>query len=78
MAELKILSFNTQGLGGIKKQKDVFHYLKNKEFDIYFCKTRILQKVRKGILEIDGKEIVTLALLNSQMLEESQFFFHKN
>ena len=35
MAELKILSFNTQGLGGIKKQKDVFHFLKNKEFDIY-------------------------------------------
>lgn len=35
MAELKILSFNTQGLGGIKKQMDVFHYLKNKEYDIY-------------------------------------------
>lgn len=35
MAELKILSFNTQGLGGIKKQKDVFHFLKNKDFDIY-------------------------------------------
>lgn len=35
MAELKILSFNTQGLGGIKKQKDVFHYLSNKNFDIY-------------------------------------------
>ena len=27
MAELKILSFNVQGLGGIKKQKDVFNYL---------------------------------------------------
>lgn len=36
MAELKIVSFNTQGLGGIKKQKDVFHYLKNTKFDI-FC-----------------------------------------
>ena len=36
MAELKILTFNTQGLGGIKKQKDVLHYLKNMNFDI-FC-----------------------------------------
>ena len=36
MAELKVLSFNTQGLGGIKEQKDVFHYLKNMNFDI-FC-----------------------------------------
>lgn len=35
MAELKILSFNTQGLGGIKKQKDVFDYLQTKNFDIY-------------------------------------------
>ena len=34
MAELKILSFNVQGLGGIKKQKDVFNYLQNKNFDI--------------------------------------------
>lgn len=29
------MSFNTQGLGGIKKQKDVLHYLKGKKFDIY-------------------------------------------
>lgn len=35
MAEVKILSFNTQGLGGLKKQKDVIHYLKSKKFDIY-------------------------------------------
>ena len=34
------------------------------------CKTRILQKVRNGTSEIDGKKIVTLALLNSQMLEK--------
>ena len=34
MAELKIMSFNVQGLGGIKKQKDVFNYLQNKNFDI--------------------------------------------
>ena len=33
MAELKILSFNTQGLGGIKKQKDVFQYLNDKNFE---------------------------------------------
>lgn len=35
MAEVKILSFNAQGLGGIKKQRDVLHYLKSKDFDIY-------------------------------------------
>ena len=34
MAELKILSFNVQGLGEIKKQKDVFNYLQDKNFDI--------------------------------------------
>ena len=34
MTELKILSYNTQGLGGIKKQIDVFQYIKNKNFDI--------------------------------------------
>lgn len=36
MAELKILTFNTEGLGGIKKQKHVFHYLKSKNFDILY------------------------------------------
>ena len=34
MTELKILSYNTQGLGGIKKQIDVFQYIENKIFDI--------------------------------------------
>ena len=34
MTELKILSYNTPGLGGIKKQIDVFQYIKNKNFDI--------------------------------------------
>ena len=32
MAELKILSFNVQGQGGIKKR--CFNYLQNKNFDI--------------------------------------------
>ena len=36
MAELNILPFNTQGLGGIKKQKGVLHYLKNMNCEI-FC-----------------------------------------
>ena len=38
MAELKIVSFNTQGLGGIKKQKDVFDYLKIQ--NLIFLSTR--------------------------------------
>lgn len=36
MAELKILSYNVQGLGGISKRTDVLDFLKNTNFDI-FC-----------------------------------------
>lgn len=36
MAELKILTYNIQGVGGRSKRTDVFDYLKNLNFDI-FC-----------------------------------------
>ena len=35
MAELKILKYNVQGLGGISKRTDIFDFLKNLNFDIY-------------------------------------------
>ena len=35
MAELKILTYNVQGLGGISKRTDIFDFLKKLNFDIY-------------------------------------------
>lgn len=35
MAELKILTYNVQGLGGISKRTDIFDFLENLNFDIY-------------------------------------------
>ena len=35
MDELKILTYNANGLGGISKRTDVLDYLKNMNFDIY-------------------------------------------
>lgn len=35
MANLRILSYNAQGLQGSEKRIDVFEYLKNKKYDIY-------------------------------------------
>ena len=33
--DLKILTYNVQGIGGISKRTDVFDYLQNMNFDIY-------------------------------------------
>ena len=35
MSDLRIISFNTQGLQGINKRIDVLEYLKDKNFHIY-------------------------------------------
>ena len=35
MAELKILSYNAQGIGGISKRTDIFDFLRNTDCDIY-------------------------------------------
>ena len=35
MADLKILTYNVQGIGGIGKRTDIFEFLKNMDFDIY-------------------------------------------
>lgn len=35
MADLKLLTYNVQGIGGISKRTDIFDYLRNMNFDIY-------------------------------------------
>lgn len=35
MADLKILTYNVQGLGGIDKRTDIFDFLKDQNSDIY-------------------------------------------
>ena len=36
MESLSIISLNCQGLGNMKKRRDVFHYLKQKRHNVYF------------------------------------------
>ena len=47
LAELKILTYNVQGLGGISKRTDIFDVLKNLNFDIYcfdiYCETHFTE-----------------------------------
>ena len=47
MTELKILSYNTQGLGGIKKQLMFSSILKIKKMISVVYKIHILQRVKK-------------------------------
>ena len=35
MADLKVLTYNVQGIGGISKRTDIFEFLQNLDFDIY-------------------------------------------
>lgn len=35
MAELRIITYNTQGLQGVNKRIDIFEYLKDKKFHVY-------------------------------------------
>lgn len=53
MAELKILSYNVQGLGGISKRTDVLDFLKSTNFDI-FClqETHFTDTMEKSILNM--------------------------
>ena len=49
MAKLSVISCNCQGLGDFRKRKDVFHYLREKKFDIYFLQdTHFEKKNRKA------------------------------
>ena len=69
MAELKILSFNVQGLGGIKKQKDVFNYLQNKNFDILCLQDTHFTSDQEIHIRNRWKETATLVPLLNLMLE---------
>ena len=47
MSSLKIASLNTQGLGDSFKRRDVFHYLRDKKFSIYFLQDTHFEKVNE-------------------------------
>ena len=50
MANLKVLSCNCQGLGDYRKRRDVFQYLKQKKFSVYFLQdTHFEKKIEKQI-----------------------------
>lgn len=53
MAELKILSYNVQGLRGVSKITDVFDFLKNTNFDIYCLQeTHFTDTEEKSVLNL--------------------------
>lgn len=59
MTDLRILSFNTQGLQGINKRIDVFEYLKDKNFHIYCLQdTHFTQNDEERIRNQWGKNCV--------------------
>ena len=52
MADLKIISYNTQGLQGIQKRVDIFDYLKNKGCHIYCLQdTHFTNEDEKNIID---------------------------
>ena len=50
MAELKILTYNVQGLGGISKRTDIFDVLKNLNFDIYCLQETYFTETEKHLI----------------------------
>ena len=53
MAELKILSYNTQGIGGISKRTDIFDFLRNTNCDIYCLQeTHFTDTEERSILDL--------------------------
>ena len=74
MAELKILSCNAQGIGGISKRTDIF--LRNTHRDIYCLKETHFPILRKDHYWIYGMESARLTTI-AQMQEELQYYFEK-
>ena len=59
MEPIKICSLNCQGLGDSKKRKDVFNYLRNKKFNIYFLQdTHFVEKMEPYIRAEWGFECI--------------------
>ena len=53
MAELKILSYNAQGIGGISKRTDFFDFLRNTNCDIYCLQeTHFTDTEERSILDL--------------------------
>ena len=53
MAELKILSYNAQGIGGISKRTDIFDFLRNTNCDIYCLQeTHFTDTEERSILDL--------------------------
>ena len=70
MADLKIFSYKTQGLGGINKRVDIFESLKAKLMDIYCLQdTHFTKNDDFFLLEISWGVIV-FSVVISPMQEE--------
>ena len=69
MADLKIFSYNTQGLGGIDKRTDIFEFLKAKRMDIYCLQDTHFTKNDEFLLEISG-EVTVFSVVINPMQEE--------
>ena len=53
MAELKILSYNAQGIGGISKRTDIFDSIRNTNCDIYCLQeTHFTDTEERSILDL--------------------------
>ena len=66
MANLKILSFNTQGLGDYFKRRDVFQYLRQKNYSIYFLQDTHFEKNKEKQVRAEWGYECFFASFNSQ------------
>ena len=57
--QIRILSMNCQGLGDLDKCRDIFQFLREKKYDIYFLQdTHFTKKVENHIRSMWGLECV--------------------
>ena len=74
MANIKILSLNCQGLGAYRKRKDVFQYLRQKQYSVYFLQdTHFTTDITRQIRAEWGYECV-LSCYNSKSRGVGIFF----
>ena len=68
MEDIKILSLNCRGLGSSKKRRDVLHYLKNMNYDIYFLQDTHLTDRKEPLLSSvwRGKSYHSFGTFNSR------------
>ena len=64
MADIRIITYNTQGLQGIQKRLDIFDYLKNKKCHIYCLQDTHFTAKDEIILEISGEVTVFSATID--------------